>query len=917
MLPQTLSELLSSLSEAERTRRGWRIVELPKGAPLFEQGDPADSLFLVSDGCLSLSVDGKELGRIGPGGSLGECSAFYARERRAGRITAVEDSNLFELGRSRLIEMRDTDPEDYAVILDAALKDAARRLDQMDRRAWTRSADTAYAEAWPRAPQATTLPPEDLVQALRRMPVLIWSSGQILSEIVDATTPVFVPAGHALFRAGDPGESMFLLSQGEMELYRGPGRPGAVLGHGALIGGSGLVTRTPRTATVVAQQDSWLLEIGTAAWRMSGLTGLALREATLTALGVQLRAANREYSKSASRQDNFAYLLDTASHLDGWQAGDPLAGIGLEDLISPPDLPRRDPEFDRLCRMIRGAIIGREAAIDTPFGQRRLVYADYTASGRSLTFIEDFLRDRVMPLYANTHTEASASGLQTTHLREEARASVASSVNAGDADEVIFVGSGATAAINRIVDILGLRKLAGGAAPLPEAERPVVFIGPYEHHSNILPWRHSIADVVEIPVDSHGELDLDRLRIELERHVDRPLRIGSFSAASNVTGLATPVDEVARLLHAHGALSFWDYAAAGPYVPIDMNPASEGAHKDAIFISPHKFVGGPGTPGVLVLKKALVTSAVPTNPGGGTVDFVTATDSLYSASIAHREESGTPAILESIRCGLAFRLKNQADPHRIHEMERRFVRAAIDGWTQNFKIRVLGPLDAERISIVSFLIRHGRGYLHYNFVVALLNDLFGLQSRGGCSCAGPYGGRLYGLDEEAGQAFLDLARGGLTCYKPGWVRVNFNYFISEEEFRYILDAVHLVAIHGYAMLPQYEIDPSTGIWSHRGGETFRPASLGDLDLSGEAPNWSRGVDLLGDDVLSAQLAEGRRILETAAQGVPDPVAMPALSEKEAKWRWFPMPGEQAAWLRHVNGQAERPDASVGPFREPA
>jgi hypothetical protein len=378
-----------------------------------------------------------------------------------------------------------------------------------------------------------------------------------------------------------------------------------------------------------------------------------------------------------------------------------------------------------------------------------------------------------------------------------------------------------------------------------------------------------------------------------------------------VTGLATPVDAVAQLLHAHGARSFWDYAAAGPYVPIDMNPPVQGAHKDAIFISPHKFAGGPGTPGVLVLKRNLVTSDVPTHPGGGTVDFVTASDSLYSKSIAHREESGTPAIIESIRCGLAFRLKDKAGPHRIHDVERRYVRAAIESWTQNFKIRVLGPLEAERISIVSFLIRHGRGYLHYNFVVALLNDLFGLQARGGCSCAGPYGARLFGLDDEARGAFLGLVRQDLSCYKPGWTRVSFNYFISEEEFRYIVEAVHLVAMHGYALLPQYELGLESGIWSHRSGRGFASASLSELDLSGGTARWSPGLTMLGDDVLSGQLAQARTILENATHMVPEPIDMPELSAEEKRWRWFPLPSEQAAWLRYINGGGERPASASG------
>ena len=349
------------------------------------------------------------------------------------------------------------------------------------------------------------------------------------------------------------------------------------------------------------------------------------------------------------------------------------------------------PTQARLIESIRASILGDDEAIDGPFGPRRLTYADYTASGRSLSFIEDFIRANVLPLYANTHTETSGTGRQTTHFREEARAIIKQAVGAGPDDVVIFTGSGATGAIRHLIDVLNLRipndldDRYQLSKHIPASERPVVFIGPFEHHSNELPWRESIAEVVTIHENLDGHLDLDHLETELVRYAERPLKIGSFSAASNVTGIGTDTRAVASLLHRHGALSFWDFAAAAPYVRIEMNlghdaPDGALAYKDAVFLSPHKFIGGPGTPGLLIAKRALFKNRVPAVPGGGTVMFVNPVEHRYLSNVEHREEGGTPAIVESIRAGLVFQLKEEVGWQTIRALEEGFIHRAIASW---------------------------------------------------------------------------------------------------------------------------------------------------------------------------------------------------------------------------------------------
>jgi selenocysteine lyase/cysteine desulfurase len=555
-----------------------------------------------------------------------------------------------------------------------------------------------------------------------------------------------------------------------------------------------------------------------------------------------------------------------------------------------------------LIELIRESVIGDDQAVAGPFGLRRVTYADYTASGRSLSFIEDYLREAVMPLYANTHTESSGTGLQTTRFREDARRIVREALG-GNATEhaLIFCGSGTTGAVDKLVAILNLRLPAdladtyGLLEAIPAAERPVVFIGPFEHHSNELPWRESIADVVTIRENADGHIDLDELDRQLSLYADRPTKIGSFSAASNVTGIVSDTGAISRLLHRHGALSFWDFAAAAPYVDVRMNSPRGGDpddYKDAIFVSPHKLIGGPGTPGVLLIRRELLRNRVPAVVGGGTVAYVNPEEHVYLSDHEHREEGGTPAILESIRAGLVFQLKEQVGVPAIREREESFIRRAIERWEAHPNIEILGNRRAERLSIVSFVVRHGPRHLHHNFVVAVLNDLFGIQSRGGCSCAGPYGHRLLGIDIETSHEFERVIGQGCEGIKPGWVRVNFNYFIGEEVFDFILQAVEIVASDGWKLLPQYEFLPDTGLWRHASEPGQPPLSLGDISyetgtMSYKAHHQSepaaRLADYLSDarNLLSGEPLDGR------------PTVDPGLDPDFEALRWFPLPNEVA------------------------
>jgi len=568
----------------------------------------------------------------------------------------------------------------------------------------------------------------------------------------------------------------------------------------------------------------------------------------------------------------------------------------MNEVTTPNNLAEPQLPTSPLLERVRRGIIGEGELMDGPFGPRRVTYADYTASGRSLDFIEDFIRDAVLPRYANTHTESSGTGLQTSRLREDARKIIRDAAGGTEDDLVIFTGSGATAAVNKLIGILELRIPAGLderyqlTRQIPENDRPVVFVGPYEHHSNELPWRESIADVVVIGEDSDGHVDLADLEGQLVRYAQRPLLIGSFSAASNVTGILTDTSAVTALLHAHGPLSFWDYAAAGPYVPIRVcaSQPDRDDHKDAIFLSPHKFPGGPQPPGVLILRRELVRNQVPTVPGGGTVAFVDPVGHRYLDDPVAREEGGTPAIIESIRAGLAVALKQAVGTDLIASREEQLWQHVLRRWADSPGVEILGSRQASRLSIVSFRIRHGASFLHHNFVVAVLNDLFGIQARGGCSCAGPYGHRLLAIGAARSHAFRDEIGHGCEGVKPGWSRVNLNYFISAAQADYIAAAVELIAADGYRLLPQYRFDPHTGLWRHASGLPRPQLSLADVTYGPDgAMNYPRERGRAGEDAFPGYLRQARALLAALPGQLDD--GNTGLSPEFEALRWFPLP----------------------------
>lgn len=452
---------------------------------------------------------------------------------------------------------------------------------------------------------------------------------------------------------------------------------------------------------------------------------------------------------------------------------------------------------------IRAGLIGEDARIDGPFGERPLIYADYVASGRALAQIEDFVRGSVLPYYANTHTQASYCGEYMTRLREAARAEIARLVGADAGMSVIFTGSGSTAGINRIAGLLDLRGL------VEQGKRAVVLTGPYEHHSNILPWRETGAEVIEVPEADHGGVDQAELTRALERAQGAASIVGTFSAASNVTGILEDVDGVTRILRAHDALAVWDYGCAGPYCAMQMNPGTD-VQKDAIVFSAHKFPGGPGSSGIAVVRDDIARRATPTLPGGGTVSFVSPWGHTYSSNLATREEGGTPNVVGDIRTALVMLVKEALGQEWLDDRQARLRERALRVWQVNDRLDALGKPDAQALPIFSFRVRDGEGGLvHHQFFTRLLSDMYGIQARGGCACAGPYAHRLLGLGRAESDATIAALEQGEETAKPGWVRLNLSALMSDEKVDMIIDAVDTLARFAPDHVDRYHADTAT------------------------------------------------------------------------------------------------------------
>jgi selenocysteine lyase/cysteine desulfurase len=479
---------------------------------------------------------------------------------------------------------------------------------------------------------------------------------------------------------------------------------------------------------------------------------------------------------------------------------------------------------------LRQQIVGVDSTFETPFGERLMVYCDYTASGRCIRFVESYLQS-LQRVYANTHTEDDITGRSMSQLLHEAEEAIKQSVNAGEQGRIIACGTGATGAIDKLQQILGVTLAPATRRNLGEMlddddiaqTQPVVFIGPYEHHSNELSWRQSLATTVQVRLDASGNIDLAHLEELLQdpRYKGRKL-IGSFSAASNVTGIRSDVRKLAGLLHKHGAIACFDFAASAPYVDIDMNPEPEYAGEDpsidAVFISPHKFLGGPGSSGVLVFNERIYDRDLPPSvSAGGTVDYVGMQDQDFIARIEEREKAGTPGVLQTLKAGLVFQIMDAVGTDVFHRREQEYASRALESWMENDRIEILGnPDPASRVGIISFNIKDESGkYLHHKFLTVLLNDLFGIQSRAGCSCAGPYGHRLLDIDEGTSEKYRAAVQQGHCGLKPGWCRVGLHWVMDDAEANYVIEAVHFLAREGHNFLGLYDFDLATGTWNHK------------------------------------------------------------------------------------------------------
>ncbi len=481
-------------------------------------------------------------------------------------------------------------------------------------------------------------------------------------------------------------------------------------------------------------------------------------------------------------------------------------------------------ELEKYFENFRKDIIGIDAEFLSPYGKQKVIYADWIASGRLYKPIENILTNVFGEMVGNTHSEASETGRTMTHCYKLAQKIIKNHVHANENDIIIATGSGMTGCINKLQRILGFKvpeqaknfclNTTGTAycSQLPEEERPIVFLTHLEHHSNHTSWYETIADVKIIEPDENLMVKPEHLREELKKHSHRKMKIGSFSACSNVTGYFPPYYELAKVMHEFGGICLVDFAASAPYEKIDMHPTDENAYLDGIFLSPHKFLGGPGSTGIMVFNKKLYCNKIPDQPGGGTVNWTNRWGKYsYITDIESREDGGTPAFLQTIRAALCVKLKEKMNCEKIHLREQELLKIAFEELPKIKGMNILAENIQHRLGVISFYIKD----IHHNLIVKILNDRFGIQVRGGCSCAGTYGHYLLSVSEILSKTITDKIDSGDLSLKPGWVRLSLHPTMRNQELFLVVNALREISENIESWKKDYQYCKETNEFYHK------------------------------------------------------------------------------------------------------
>lgn len=479
---------------------------------------------------------------------------------------------------------------------------------------------------------------------------------------------------------------------------------------------------------------------------------------------------------------------------------------------------RTESNLESYFEKFRNDIIGINQDFVSPFGKKQIIYTDWTASGRLFRPIEEKLLHQFGPFVANTHTETTVSGTTMTLAYHKARHIIKHHVNANENDVLITDGSGMTGVINKFQRILGLKipENLKSHTIVPAEKRPIVFISHMEHHSNQTSWLETIADVEVIPAAEDGLFSIENFILLIEKYKDRPIKIASITSCSNVTGIRTPYHEVAKIMHANNGVCFVDFACSAPYIDIDMHPSDDAeSYLDALFFSPHKFLGGPGTSGVLIFNKKLYKNMIPDNPGGGTVSWTNPWgEHKYIENIEDREDGGTPGFLQVIKTALAIQLKEKMGTQNILAREHEIVDFVFSKLSGHSHIVLLAGQHKNRLGVISFYIKN----LHFNLGVKMLNDHFGIQTRGGCSCAGTYGHFLLTVDQETSHNLTDKITAGDLIEKPGWIRMSIHPTTTNKEIEFVCQSILDLAENCQEWSKDYTYNQKTNEFVHKNAQ---------------------------------------------------------------------------------------------------